>query len=152
MNPGTCVHFNGVQNSLCKQGVSYELNWPSGAIPCVRQIHKSKDGSTLLAPGEVPMTSEYVLGSRIARSCPRYKEPTAEQVALYRKESARALKKAEVASKVVEEWRLKEVPSVTRVECVECPVCKGALYLKQSAVTGGMSGICSTKGCVAWME
>ena len=57
-----------------------------------------------------------------------------------------------VALKVAGEWKVKPKPKEDRSEVVECPICKGRLYLSQSAYNGHCHGRCETEGCVSWME
>lgn len=152
MNHGTCKHFNGIQNSLCNRGVSYEVNWPNGPKPCIRLLHKSARGGTFLQAGEVPASSTPFPGADKAKPCPFYEEPTDEDVQAARKETERHWQKALAALKVAEEWRVKPIPSADRSEVVECPVCKGRLHLSQFAFNGHVHGKCETDDCVAWME
>lgn len=152
MNHGTCVHFNGVQNVLCKRGVSYQVNWPNGPKPCIKTLHKSANGGTYLAPGEQPSETKPFPGSDKAKPCPHYEEPTSEQVQADRKEMDANIERTLAAIRIASTWRVKPKPAADRNEMVECPVCKGHLHLSQSAYNGHVHGRCETSGCVSWME
>lgn len=152
MDHGKCIHFNGVQNDLCKRGVSYEVNWPAGPKPCIKFIHKSARGGTLLKPGEQPSETKPFGNAHLAKPCPFYEEPTNEQVQEDRKQVEKAMERTIAAIKLAGEWRVKPKPAVDRYEVVECPVCKGRLHLSQSSYNGHVAGVCQTKGCVKWME
>ncbi len=152
MNHGKCIHFNGVQNDLCKRGVSYEVMWPKGPKPCIQMLHKSSRGGTYLKPGEAPAESKPYPGADKAKPCPFYQEPTSEEVQADREERERHLQLTMTAIKVANEWRVKPKPAAGRQEAVECPVCKGRLHLSQSAYNGHVHGKCETEGCVSWME
>lgn len=152
MNHGTCKHFNGVQNTLCKRGVAYQVNWPNGPKPCIKYLHKSANGGTYLEPGEEPAETNPFPGSDKARPCPFYEEPTSEQVQADRKEIGAHFERALAAIRIANTWRVKPKPASDRNEMVECPVCKGHLHLTQSAYNGHVHGRCETSGCVSWME
>lgn len=152
MNHGTCIYFNGIQNRLCKRGVSYEVNWPKGPKPCIKLIHKSASGGTYLKPGEAPAESIPFPGYDKAKPCPFYEDPTDKQVQDDREESELCFAKTAAAIKVASKWRVKPKPAADRYEVVECPVCKGRLHLSQSACNGHVHGHCETNGCVSWME
>lgn len=152
MNHGTCVHFNGVQNDLCKRGVSYRVNWPEGPKPCIKLLHKSARGGTYLKPGEEPAETKPFPGSDKAKPCPFYEEPTDEQVQADREKTEAGMNRVFAAIRVAGEWRVKPKPATDRREVVECPVCKGRLHLSQSSYNGHVHGRCETDGCVSWME
>jgi hypothetical protein len=147
---GTCIHFNGVQNKLCKRGVAYS-NW-DGPKPCIQFMEKSARGGTYLRPGEQPAERKPFPGADKAKPCPFYEEPTDEQVQADRAEADAALKRTIAAIEVAGKWRVKPKPASDRHEVVECPVCKGRLHLSQSAYNGHVHGKCETEGCVSWME
>lgn len=150
MSPGSCIHFNGVQNNLCKRGVAYS-NW-AGPKPCIRFIEKSANGSTSLRPGEVAAERKPFPGADKAKPCPFYQEPTDEQVQADRAETEAWLERTKVALKVAAEWRVRPKPAQDRHEVKECPICKGRLHLSQSAYNGHVHGKCETQDCVSWME
>jgi len=152
MRDGTCKHFNGVQNTMCKRGVSYQVMWPNGPKPCIQLLHKSARGGTYLKPGEAPAETKPFPGTDKAKPCPLYQEPTRDEVRADREESDRWLQRSMEAIKVAGAWRVKPKPATDRHEVVECPVCKGRLHLGQSAYNGHVHGKCETEGCVSWME
>lgn len=152
MKHGTCMHFNGVQNDMCKRGVSYEVNWPAGPKPCIQLLHKSARGGTYLKPGEEPAETKPFPGADKAKPCPLYQEPTSEEVQADREDSERSLARTFAAIKVAGAWRVKPKPVTDRYEVVECPVCKGRLHLSQSSYNGHVHGKCETEACVSWME
>jgi len=149
---GKCIHFNGVQNDLCKRGVSYEVNWPAGPKPCIKFIHKSARGGTYLEPGEEPAETRPYGNAHLAKPCAFYQEPTSEEVQADRAETKAKLERMFAAIRVAGEWRVKPKPAIDRYGVVECPICKGRLHLSQSAYNGHVHGKCETDGCVSWME
>lgn len=150
MDHGKCIHFNGIQNDLCKRGVAYKQFGANR--PCVRFLHKSARGGTYLRPGEIPASSVPLFDESTGKACPFFEEPTAAQVQDDRREAEMALRKVEVAINVANKWRVKPKPDNNRYEVVECPVCKGNLSLAQSSYNGHCRGKCETDGCVEWME
>lgn len=152
MNHGTCIYFNGVQNDLCRRGVSYAVNWPDGPKPCIKLMHTSARGGTYLRPGELPAETKPFPGADKAKPCPFYEEPTDEQVQAERAKDEAAFERTIAAIKVASAWRVKPKPTSDRSEVVECPVCKGRLHLSQSAYNGHVAGTCETNDCVRWIE
>lgn len=152
MNHGTCIHFNGVQNDMCKRSISYAVNWPNGPKPCIKFLHKSSRGGTYLKPGELPAETRPFPGVEKAKPCPFFQEPTSEEVQADREELEAAWARTIAAIKVAGDWRVRPKPAADRNEVVECPVCKGRLNLSQSAYNGHVHGKCETEGCVSWME
>lgn len=150
MNHGTCVHFNGVQNALCKRGVRYAQF--DGPMPCIKFIEKSARGGTYLRAGEVAAERKPWPGAEKAKPCPFYEDPTDEAIQADRIESDASLERHFAALKVASTWRVKPKPAQDRRGVVECPICKGALHLSQSAYNGHVHGRCETPGCVSWME
>jgi len=63
-----------------------------------------------------------------------------------------ALHRAMAGIKVAAAWRVKPKPARDRAEVLECPICKGRLHLKQSALNGHVHGRCETADCLHWME
>lgn len=152
MSPGTCKHFNGVQNKVCRRGVAYEVNWPMQPKPCIQFIEKSARGGTYIRAGETPAERKPFPGADRAKPCPFYEAPTTEEVEADRRESDAHFEKAMTAIKVASAWRVKPKPVADRHEAIECPICKGRLHLSQSAYNGHVHGKCETEGCVSWME
>jgi hypothetical protein len=150
MNHGSCIHFNGALNELCKRGVRYEQFRPG--LPCIQFIHKSARGGTYLKAGEAPTETKPFPGAQPKERCPFYAEPTTEQVQADREELDASLAKTVAGIKVASAWRVKPKPAQDRREVVECPVCKGRLHLSQSAYNGHVHGKCETERCVSWME
>jgi hypothetical protein len=150
MSPGTCIHFNGAQNKLCKRGVKYEQFHPGR--PCIQVIHKSARGGTYLKAGEVPALTKPFPGAQPKERCPFYEEPTDEAVQKDRAENDAMMERHFAAIKVASQWRVKPKPAQDRRGTVECPICKGKLHLSQSAYNGHVHGKCETPDCVSWME
>ena len=150
MKHGSCMHFNGVQNEVCKKGIPYAKFEPGH--PCIQLIQKSARGGTYLRPGEVPASSEPFPGAQPTDRCEFYEEPTDEQVQAERLEQEASMQRARAAIKIASQWRVKPKPKQDRQEVVECPVCKGKLHLSQSAYNGHVHGQCETADCVSWVE
>ena len=152
MNHGTCIHFNGIQNTACARGVAYDVNWPNGPKPCIQWIGKSARGGTYLEPGEEPAERKPWPGADEAKACPFRQEPTSAEVQEDRIKTEAYMKKAMTAIKVASAWRVKPKPAADRAEVVTCPVCDGRLHLSQSSYNGHVHGKCETDDCVSWME
>lgn len=137
---------------MCKRGVAYKVNWPTGPKPCIKSIHKSARGGTYLKPGEVPAETKPFPGADKAKPCPFYEEPTDDQIQADREETEVAFQRTLAAIRIADKWRQKPKPDVDRHEVIECPVCKGRLHLSQSSYNGHVHGKCETDACVSWME
>ncbi len=149
MNHGTCKHFNGIQNKMCRRGVSYQVNFPKQPIPCIRLLHKSARGGTYLRPGELPAET---IEMPSAKPCSFYEDPTSEEVQSDRENMERHLRNTDLALVFASAWRVKPKPITDRHEVVDCPVCNGRLHLFQSSYNGHVHGKCETEACVSWME
>lgn len=142
--PGTCIHFNGVQNNTCDAGIAYDSlsTGPDGTeyarlIPCLKR---------LAAEG-------YQRTGRPIAECPQYLEPTPQQIA-----------ESEAASRAALERDLKVIPLINSLKAVhhgkgyrgvhDCPACggKGTLHIALAASNNHSRGRCETAGCVAWIE
>jgi hypothetical protein len=150
MRHGQCIHFNGVQNELCKRGVRYD-QFKDGK-PCIQFIEKSARGGTYLEPGEKAAERKPFPNATPPERCPFYAEPSDDEVQKDREELDAAMKRTMAAIKVASEWRVRPKPQADRIEVIECPCCKGRLHLSQSAYNGHVHGKCETDGCVSWME
>lgn len=161
MNQGTCIHFNGWidAKSRCGAGFRYrEIVGPEpfGAflkLPCI-QYHVRPAGKqgTLIRPGDKIIKIEIDRKGLQQAQCSCYIEPTDEQIAEDQAENDAHLKRITTAMSVASKWREKPKPAQDRFGIIECPICKGKLYLSQSAYNGHVHAKCETRGCVSWME
>jgi len=126
MRTGKCVHFTGAQNEICKAGVRYD-SLPPGRLQCCFDD--------------------------AVRTCEKYREPTAEEIAASEAEMEAALAKHRVVMTAIRPWRTwSKQNRVAKQEVIECPACQGRLHLSQAAYNGHVWGKCETAGCVEWME
>lgn len=128
---GSCVHFTGVQNDVCKAGLRYDSVRVTGGgpIPCLTFNGKRND------------------------CCAKYMEPTPEQIAAEEAEFEAVMEKHRIVMAGIRGWRTwSKKNRVAKQEVVECPACKGRLHLSQAAYNGHVWGKCETAGCVEWME
>lgn len=79
LKPGTCKHFNGVQHKTCLAGVCYADH--KDGFPCIKIYGEG-------GPRES-------MNPNWSDCCPKRQEPTAEEVAQSRAESASALAETE---------------------------------------------------------
>lgn len=129
MRAGTCVHFTGVQNVVCKCNIRYDYIRGDGLLPCLTFNGKRND------------------------VCSSYTEPTPEQIAANDLEVEQVMARMRLAMGVVGKWKTwTKKNRVAKVGEVECPICKGKLHLSQAAYNGHVWGKCETKGCLSWMQ
>lgn len=82
--------------------------------------------------------------------CPHWVRRTRESAERYADAVEASVRRMELVSPVVSEWRSK--PPIGKRETIECPVCHGRLDLSQSSYNGHVYGKCETPDCVSWME
>ena len=121
---GTCKHFTGIQNKVCKAGVDYETVKP---LPCITTFRK----------GDC--------------TCDKYEEPSQAEIDEWpafldeRMEMHRKVGPVIVAIK--REHKGKSWKGV-----VECPCCGGRLHVSHAGYNGHVHGQCETEDCLSWME
>ncbi len=132
MRAGNCKHFKGVQHETCAAGVLMRLvrdeSGPAGKgyrWPCLT-IAGQSPCVTVCAKKE-PMTQ-------------------AEVDAEYQAFEADAAKMLKARAAIV--------VSKKKAGPIDCPVCAmpQALAFSQSSFNGHIHAVCSTPGCVKWME
>lgn len=128
---GTCKHFTSSIQPTCAAGVSYStVKLPCGALSCF-------------------VADSTTCGSRC--------EPTAEEIVAFDREDdelvAKAIERMEklepLLARVKKKYRGRELHGHAT-----CPVCgiKSALTISHSARNGHIHAICTTEGCVRFME
>ena len=130
-----CVHFNGIQNPLCKAGIDYDIfrqervdgkEW----LPCI------EDG--------------------ICVHCEHRRFPTAEEVdaeqKIYEKSTITMLAGFAAVSEDAEKNGLKKGKGGSGE--VACPVCEGTIKysVANSNSNGHKYARCQTENCVSFME
>lgn len=138
MNPGSCIHFTGVQHKKCKLGYVYDsLTKP---LPCMRSytVHWPKERRGQQEPCK-------------HTDCKDYLAPTPEQLAEDEKRIKAAMDRMLRVNAGIAEWR-KAHKGKSAQNVIECPECKGRLHLSIAAYNGHVHGRCETAGCVSWME
>lgn len=144
MNPGTCIHFTGVQHKACKLGYEYDkLEKP---LPCIHsyKVHWPKERRGEQEPCK-------------HGDCKDYLAPTTEQVAEHEEAIKARMELFRKAMKAVNEWRAVQgwsnrnrVSARGEVPCAGCGV--GTIHVSMAAYNGHVWGKCTTEGCVSWME
>jgi len=132
MNIGTCIHFTGIQNDVCKAGYSYsELGCSIRKyLPCLRRL-----------AGSYGVTSA---------DCLHYLDPTPEQIATEDAEMAAFMAKFDKANPLLDLIRRKHKGRCwSGVET--CPACGGKLHLRHSS-NGHIGAGCETPDCITFQE
>lgn len=128
---GWCIHYayrrSGPQ--VCEAGVEYSTFRP-GNFPCYLDKGIPKPDSD---------------------SCDKLRLPTSEEIAAHELWLSGRIGMLGTVMTAIALWR-KAHKGRNHAETVECPVCKGNLYLSIAAYNGHVHGACETKGCVSWME
>lgn len=128
-----CVHFNGVQNKVCKAGVEYDSVGVRGCgVPCLRRVGK---GAEL--------------------DCDKRQWPTEQEVqdavGSSRMASARMLAGLAAVSEDAKRRGLGKGHG-GRGD-VACPVCEGGtIHYSVAGVNGHRHARCTTADCVCFME
>jgi hypothetical protein len=126
---GQCKWFNGIQNKVCKAGVSYD-SLPRNergviVLPCIQPECQS--------------------------NCDKYEEPTAEEIAADEEWMRQRMEMHRKVGEVIIPIR-KEYKGRSGNGTITCPCCGGNLHWSISGYNGHMHGRCETAGCVSWME
>lgn len=123
-----CRHFNGTLNGVCDKGIPYKIvadKDNDNDLPCVSWHNATTD-------------------------CPEKSYYTEEEIAEKRRLSEKQLENYKLARKAITDhtggkWGL--------VDEIDCPICKtGKLKFTVAAMNGHIHAICSTDGCMSWME
>lgn len=64
----------------------------------------------------------------------------------------RAIERTTKAATAAHEFFKAEPRTQDVLHEIECPICKGRLYIRQASHNGHVWGQCETEGCVSWME
>lgn len=131
----SCRHFNGTQNKKCQAGIEYQ-EWDKAtnlAIPC---IPKHINGRATW-PCEL---------FEIMSQADAEKEADERIVTMNRGIKARHAAKDDAKAKGLGKGH-------GGGGSVPCPSCEGGtLRYSVASYNGHMHGMCTTKGCVSWME
>lgn len=82
--------------------------------------------------------------------CPKWLRVTREAAEKRADDIERSMRKLTIAGPFISAWRKKQ--PLGKAEVVECPVCKGRLYLTQSAYNGHVHAKCQTPDCISFIE
>jgi hypothetical protein len=136
-----CVHFTGLQNGVCKAGVSYaSVKIDHEPIPYTRR------GVTYSTARSFPCLASYNAAGAV---CEKRCAPTPDQVAAEEAESARMIEDVVKArGGITEATNGKRGVSGTII----CPRCLGTLHYSVARSNGHVCARCATEGCLAWME
>lgn len=121
----TCRHFTGIQNPACKEAIAYSM---------VREL-TGKGPAKFACLGDLP------------GKCPKYQPHTAEEIDAQAAERDRRFSFFGPARKAILATKLPRGR-------VDCPMCKGkeTLAFNVARSNGHVHAMCSTKGCLSWME
>lgn len=85
--------------------------------------------------------------------CQSWERRSLESAEQYADNIERAMNRMTVVMPVIAKWRTwTDKNRVAKQEIIECPSCKGRLYLSQSSYNGHVRGRCETENCVSWIE
>jgi len=151
MQKGTCKFYNGdYHNTHCEAGVCYKsvTTDPENTLgvafrkPCVNwdKVHVGS-----------PMTKMQIEQWEKRGTCSKYQEPTNQEIQAYEAEMTAHMNKFLLLTPVIKKVKRENFGKAWS-GTVECPVCKGKLWMTHSSYNGHVHGKCETKGCVAWME
>lgn len=129
----SCKHFNGIQNKVCKAGITYMQNSSEIAMPCI--------------PG--------LIHDRKTWECDQFAIMTREQAEQEADDDIRAMNRTITARIDAKDHAKKLGYGKGRggVGSLKCPCCEdGHIQYSVASVNGHMHARCSTGGCVSWME
>lgn len=137
MNERICRHYNGLLGPGLKEDHK----------PCGRGLNPRQD---YCHPGDGHGIRFACVGHKEAPTCPEYDPFTPEEVAADKKEIDELVAKTLKARTAI----MNAVGNRVGVTgTVPCPCCQGGtLAYRVSGFNGHVWGMCSTKGCVKWME
>ena len=150
MRAGTCKHFtslyDAMRNGQCAAGIKYADVTP----------YFGKQGWGLRVPcrtTEPERSYDDVQEFGERGTCPRYEEPTEQELAEYAAAIEAAKARMATVSKLVAEIKKKHRGQWWQ-GVVDCPACGGTkcLHISHAAYNGHVHGACDTDGCVRWME
>ena len=127
MRTDVCMHFNGLITEQCQAGTQYEA------------VHHA---------GSLRLKDQYPCFNA-ALVCPARQFPTAEEV---------QAEKRDVAQRLLRMIRAREaIEAATGGEygkrgTTTCPNCQGRLRYAVASSNGHVTAICSTAGCVSFIE
>lgn len=140
MRPGTCVHYprgGYFTNAQCNAGVSF-----------------ASVGGDLAVAGfatRLPCIALKIAPTGGAKeTCATKRLPTADELAAFEREFAKALDRARLVMTTIAPLR-DLCGKRGGAGVIECPVCKGRLHWS-IASNGHCHGKCETPDCVSWME
>lgn len=131
--PGWCIHFRSMgRHDTCEKGVPYNS-------------FKKEDRTLQRCP------CYNTKGDKAF--CEHRRLPTKQEIAAHEEWQAKSFNKLATVLEAIRPWRMKwSREGINYQETIECPLCKGRLYLTISGCNGHIHGRCHTEGCVAWME
>lgn len=148
MKADTCIHYNGAINpaaqGICRAGVNYrELAGEGGITGWITRL---------------PCMPIEFRGQGCKATCEKLTFPTAGQIEESEREWKAHLAKVMTAyTGNVRKWceankwdRRNPKGATGKVPCEACGV--GEIHLSMSAYNGHVHGVCTTEGCVKWME
>lgn len=128
-----CRHNNGcLFNATCKAGVNY------------RQLVGGEDLGWVM---RIPCNTKNKTGIE----CEKLELPSGEELVELERDYSRFIEMIKLADPIAVEMKVKYAEEGGQ-EVVECPVCKGRLYVSVSSYNGHCHGSCETDGCLHWRE
>lgn len=139
-----CRHFNGLQHGSCDAGVCYGTLQAGGfLLPCLPWTHKA--------------------GKPVAQ-CKSYEVRTPDELEREQRELERLFDGLTVARQAIiadldnrhsrgDNTVVQRANYVAGAGAIPCPACKaGTLKYSRAPYNGHIHAVCSTTGCVQWME
>lgn len=136
MKKGTCVHFNGVQNTACRAAVNYR-----------QLVGGSFQGWARRLPCFVFQSGEE--SERV--TCDQYRDPTDAELEADKKSVEEMVRQLNLAQPIIAQFK-KDFKKKSGVRDVVCPVCGGTLHMSISSYNGHVRGQCDTADCLNWIE
>jgi hypothetical protein len=143
-----CVHFNGVQNKVCKAGISYDsIKQRINEFVCFGEA-KGCDSfkETGIEAAKKRFEDADKSFDKIAVARPAILEE------LKRRFNASPTHDGVIPATQTHRWN-KQTNYFCGAGVMDCPVCKtGKLQYSRATYNGHVHARCSTADCVAWME
>lgn len=156
MRKGTCKFYNGDHhNKTCDAGVEYrsvttrpdDIDGVAFRKPCVDW---GKVKTSPMSAGQAKQWNQ-------RGTCPKFQEPTDQEVKDYEAEMDAYCQRMEKVWKLVGELK-QQHKNQSWASVVTCPACGGKLHVRLIAFDGmegpqqHAHGRCETKDCANWME
>lgn len=154
MQPGTCIHFNGLVNDKCRKDITYT----DAARPLNELERKNYESYGEYRGNE----RSFAVAKRIpcfddngAPACPFYEEPGKAQLEEHDRLIASAVMQLFTVRPLIEaDIAARNKKKKDYRGSIPCPICNDGkvAYSYAGSYNGHIHAQCTTDGCVAWME